>query len=161
MNSDSEDEFFGDQSDDEYTQKCLSSSYTTQEPARPIDSLSKRDNNAQEENYRNIGYHEAYDLHKEERIQEGFEDGYRNHLDIATKLGEVLARNILSSRSDIIRENGGKDREVNKATESKSAVLLVRNFLETAQNIPEGSKEYKNSQDDITSLIEKVQEITY
>lgn len=156
MKSDSEDEFFGDQSDDEYSHKCLSSSHT-EEPVRPIDSLSKRDNNAQEENYRNIGYHEAYDLHKEERIQEGFEDGYREHLDIATKLGEVLAKSILSSRIDVNREDKGNDRESNTTSGSESKILLVRNFLESAQNILEGSKECKNSQDDISLLIEKLQ----
>jgi hypothetical protein len=159
MNSDSEDEFFGDQSDDEYSShKCLSSSHTQEEPARLIDSLSKRDNNAQEENYRNIGYHEAYDLHKEERIQEGFEDGYRDHLSIATTLGEVLAKNILSNKIDVNREDEGNDRESNTTTGSESKILLVRNFLETVQNIPEGSNECKNSQDDIRLLIEKLQD---
>ena len=66
--------------------------------------------------------------------------------------------NILSNKIDVNREDEGNDRESNTSTGSESKILLVRNFLETVQNIPEGSKERKNSQDDIRLLIEKLQD---
>ena len=40
--------------------------------------------------YRNIGYHETFEASKEEKLQNGFESGYCENIDVARRIGELL-----------------------------------------------------------------------
>ena len=54
--------------------------------------LAGHETRANEAAFRNMGYLEAYDATKEERLQEGFEAGYREAVDVATSVGLRLGR---------------------------------------------------------------------
>ena len=54
--------------------------------------LAGHETRANEAAFRKMGYLEAYDATKEERLQEGFEAGYRETVDVATSVGLRLGR---------------------------------------------------------------------
>ena len=132
--SDSEDEFFGNQSDEDSTCKV------------PLahGSLPKHESQAQEENYRNIGYHEAYDENKEIKLQEGFEAGYRETFEDARKLGALLG-NI------VMRPIQG---------DASVAVKVVREYLEKAQSVDKEKNKANSKQndrmDEVTAHLEQM-----
>lgn len=54
--------------------------------------MQAHDIRAREENYRNIGYLEAYDSTKEVRLQDGFETGYKDCIKESIEIGEYLGQ---------------------------------------------------------------------
>ena len=54
--------------------------------------LAGHETRANEAAFRKMGYLEAYDAAKEERLQEGFEAGYREAVDVAASVGLRLGR---------------------------------------------------------------------
>lgn len=80
---DKDDEFFGDLSEE-------SEKLVNPKEERERDSLLAAESAAAQERFRIIGYHEAYDKTKDEKLQEGFEAGYRESFDTAYRIGEML-----------------------------------------------------------------------
>lgn len=79
------DEFFGDQEDTAKqtgTDSCVS--------IDQADGLAGREARAVESRFRNLGFHEAYDKAKDSMLQQGFEEGYKQSFDLATRIGELL-----------------------------------------------------------------------
>jgi len=105
-----EDEFFGRQEDqDEPEGSSLTfrrhgdhgeSEQAEQANNPPVGQggLSAAEARATEDRFRTIGYHEAYDQSKEERLQEGFEAGYRDSFDAAFRVGEILGREAMGAK---------------------------------------------------------------
>mmetsp|Transcript_2221 Transcript_2221/g.3380 ORF Transcript_2221/g.3380 Transcript_2221/m.3380 type:complete len:149 (-) Transcript_2221:20-466(-) len=119
----SEDDFFGNQSDDEDSACKVPLAHG---------SLLKHESQAQEENYRNIGYHEAYDENKEIKLQEGFEAGYRDTMEDARKLGALLGNIVMCpTRGD-----------------ASVAVSVVRDYLEKAQSLEKEKSKASSMQND-------------
>ncbi len=109
---DDEDEFFGDQSSGdecevETTARLLSSNDSlnpqdgcelTNVNAIPTTSpsLSKYEVQSQQQRFHNLGYHEAYDEHKESQLQIGFENGYVQNFNHALRIGNLLGQCLFS-----------------------------------------------------------------
>lgn len=89
-----DDEFFGNDSDD--------------------DRMAEKESNAAGRNLQTIAYLDAFDEHKERRLQEGFEVGYRDVHDLAVQLGERLGQISASAKLQEAllnrTENGSKNR---------------------------------------------------
>ena len=108
----SEDEFFGEQS-------SLSDESTGY---GKFGNLSQHENLSKEKTFFNLGYLEAFDRTKEEKLQEGFEAGYRQTLHDAIAIGHKLGKVVSSSTI----QNDHHDTKVCVAQQ-------VRTFLETEQ----------------------------
>jgi hypothetical protein len=84
MNDADEDEFFGDQEENDDNVHTSSSSY--------YGRLGDQEVLARENEMKNIGYLEAHEETKEQRLQEGFEAGYRETFDAAMRVGKLLGQ---------------------------------------------------------------------
>jgi len=73
-----DDEFFGSQADE----------FTAHSSVQ--EGLTRHDNHALQERFRVIGFHEAHDESKDIRLQEGFELGYRELIDVSIRIGQIL-----------------------------------------------------------------------
>jgi flagellar biosynthesis/type III secretory pathway protein FliH len=62
------------------------------------DDLAERDRRAKGKELHTSAYLEAYDAAKEERLQEGFEVGYRETVDLAKRIGEELGKQMAASK---------------------------------------------------------------
>lgn len=83
-----DDEFFGDQEEPEVSRQTQDDG-----PEMPsLDELTLRDSRATKEQFRNIGYHQAYEEAKDARLQQGFEKGYRDCFEEALQIGEILGQ---------------------------------------------------------------------
>ena len=111
--------------------------------------LAGHETRANEAAFRNMGYLEAYDATKEERLQEGFEAGYREAVDVATSVGLRLGRLVGRTAAGAVAttastgsqgkrsgDTGGDDdddRRVEKeaaAAAARLAAKTVRTFLD-------------------------------
>ena len=156
-----EDDFFGDQSEDFQDTTC---EYRNNEHNHhdhhhhhhhDHGSLAKHETQAQHENHRNIGYHEAYDEFKEVKLQEGFEAGYRQYILEAKKLGMLLGRCVGAGAGGAGAGAGAPD-----------AVAIVREYLVKAQSTSESKNESGEKQQevdeedgDITAVIERLEKM--
>ena len=97
------------------------------------DALAELDARAQEQQYRNLGYLEALEKSSEQKLQQGFEDGYRSTFDESVKVGELLAEAALQGRSE--------------------SVERIKKFLE---NMERGEKHPPVTQDDLRQVCVEV-----
>jgi hypothetical protein len=138
--SDSEDDFFGNQSEED--SNCEYGSVPL-----AYGSLTKHESHAQEETHRKIGYHEAYDENKDVKVQEGFENGYRETIDDASKLGALLGKLVMRQNA----KGGASD-----------AVSVVKDYLESAQSVEKKDKtateHHKDGILEITECLERMLE---
>ena len=109
----SEDEFFGEQS-------SLSDESTGN---RKFGNLTQHETLSKEKTFFNIGYLEAFDRTKEEKLQEGFEAGYRQTLHDAIAIGRKLGKVNLSSTMNNSHDDDTK----------AYVAQQVRTFLEKEQ----------------------------
>ncbi|KAL9190915.1 hypothetical protein ACHAXT_000621 [Thalassiosira profunda] len=87
MPVDPDDEFFGDQASDPgdfSVEECSSGSNQTS------DALSNHEYRSSEANVRTLSYLDGYDETKEEQLQDGFADGYRQSFQDAMAVGRQL-----------------------------------------------------------------------
>ena len=87
MPVDPDDEFFGDQLSepgDSSVEDCGSGSNQTS------DALSNHEYRSREANVRTLSYLDGYDETKEEQLQDGFADGYRQSFQDAMAVGRQL-----------------------------------------------------------------------
>ena len=61
---------------------------------RTQSTLSKYEERSQEKRFHNLGYHEAYDEHKDSKLQIGFEDGYKQNFESSIEIGKLLGQAI-------------------------------------------------------------------
>ncbi len=66
------------------------------------DVLPQRDNQALEAQLRNVGFLEAFEESKEEHLQRGFEDGYRQGFDASVRIGELLGEAALQGDAQVV-----------------------------------------------------------
>ena len=90
-----DDEFFGEQEEESPSDVCPDGHERHK-------GLMAAEAQAAEKRYRKLGYHEAYDAHKDDRIQEGFVDGYREAYANAIKIGEQLGKAVVESRHQTV-----------------------------------------------------------
>jgi flagellar biosynthesis/type III secretory pathway protein FliH len=94
-NEDYDDEFFGNDSTE-------------------TDFMATQESKAAERNLQNTAYLDAFDEHKEDRLQEGFESGYREVHELARQLGEQLGRMV--ARGKIVQDQDGAQLQSQIAT---------------------------------------------
>lgn len=148
LSSHSEDEFFGCQSDNDNitTSNVINpdNSSWVVESARgvknsdhqhqrlcsppPVDSshgaLSLQESMAQGRIYKNIGYHQAYDRHKEVKLQEGFEAGYRTYIDDAMRLGDLLGKHMMAMTN-----------QKSNPSDVFKVIAIIKNYLIQSQSV--------------------------
>jgi len=111
-----EDDFFGSEDDDSKPQRCTD--------GHDLDSgLAIAEASAATEHFRKLGYHEAYDATKDERIQEGFDKGYKDAFEVSSRIGESLGRATMQSK---LAANGNRDRILNAANLIRSALTAPK-----------------------------------
>mmetsp|Transcript_13750 Transcript_13750/g.37814 ORF Transcript_13750/g.37814 Transcript_13750/m.37814 type:complete len:186 (-) Transcript_13750:908-1465(-) len=109
---DDDDDFFGDGDDEDN------------------DDLNDFDRRAMEERHKTIGYVDAFDAHKEERLQEGFEAGYRESYDASILLGRSLGSMIARGKLSMMM-NEATATEQKKNTDSMlDGALKARDVLQ-------------------------------
>mmetsp|Transcript_9866 Transcript_9866/g.13902 ORF Transcript_9866/g.13902 Transcript_9866/m.13902 type:complete len:175 (+) Transcript_9866:173-697(+) len=96
-----DDEFFGDMTgdgDDHDHDHNNNNGIVTSDiiaPTRHQDGsggMSFYEERANNDRFRNLGYHEAYETTKEQALQKGFEDGYKQSIDISLQIGEQVGK---------------------------------------------------------------------
>ena len=66
------------------------------------DGLRESDLRAQEHQFHNMGYLQAFDESKDELLQNGFEVGYSQAFGVSMRLGEMLAEAALNGNNQIV-----------------------------------------------------------
>ena len=102
--------------------------------------LAGHETRSNEATFHKMGYLEAYDATKEERLQEGFEVGFREAADhahsIGRRLGQLVGRTAASSATGGDDEDGTRskgDQQVKRdadAVASKLVARTIRAFLD-------------------------------
>lgn len=132
-----DDEFFGCQSDDEDDKNstpAMSAAAsifprTTSVSVSVVstDALGQQETKSQEEHFWKIGYHETHENYSHEKLQEGFEFGYRNSIEGSIRLGELLGRH--ACRHPVMAVNG--DGSANGS--GGAPVRILKGYLEKEQ----------------------------
>jgi flagellar biosynthesis/type III secretory pathway protein FliH len=141
-----DDDFFGDQEEELRGISCPTQSHTDAIlPAnQTLDGLAERDSRALEEQFRNLGYHEAFDEAKDAQLQDGFEEGYKQCFHAAMKAGELLGE-VTSPLGD----------DLSRTDNSKRVSQHVRNFLD---NFEQENDPLKTSES-LAELTEQMHEL--
>ena len=89
---DEEDDFFGTVEEDEVADhRC--------EDGHELNSgLAIAESTATSQHFQTIGFHETYEENKDNKLQEGFEAGYRENVDISMRIGELLGELTMRTR---------------------------------------------------------------
>lgn len=127
LNDLQEDEFFGNDGEDEPEQGL------TQR-----DDLADRERRARGQELHTIAYFDAYDAHKEERLQEGFEIGYKETIDVAKRIGSELGKQLAAAK--LLSSKSDEDGTIEVAKQSASQVFeFLKDFEQRAgdDGIPE------------------------
>lgn len=152
-----EDEFFGDQ--DDSLNHVDESDCSNLEPSNPSEerqsmlydnhgSLSDQDVRYQEQHYYKMGYLGAFDCHKDEKLQEGFESSYGKVWKKSINIGKLLGKcihNIDRKGVSSLEAHGGP-------------ALIVKNFLSSETNketISSGEDAYSVNSSTSENHIEK------
>jgi hypothetical protein len=104
------DEFFGDDSDDDGRGAAGCNELGS--------GLHAAELLAEQRRYRTLGYHEAYDGCKDERLQQGFQDGYRATYEAAIRIGNALGRVIMQGELEEL--NSRRQRQFSPPRESST-----------------------------------------
>lgn len=138
-----EDDFFGNQDEHVVEGALLPSSHCS-------DGLAEREWRATNEQFRNVGYLQAYDESKEERLQEGFEAGYKQCFEKAMRLGEVLGEvtSPLLMQENVSHEK--RQQQVNQVVQSIRLFLTHVQTNESDENL---------STESLESLTEQLSEL--
>mmetsp|Transcript_61411 Transcript_61411/g.181532 ORF Transcript_61411/g.181532 Transcript_61411/m.181532 type:complete len:154 (-) Transcript_61411:317-778(-) len=123
-----DDELFGDLTSDDHASEAFVNTEKSQQAstcggAPIVDSLAKHEIRSGEENFRNLGYHEAFDAAKENLLQQGFEAGFRETISSSMRIGSTLGSLVVA---------GTKDGRL-QTEKVQAAARSVRAFLDESQ----------------------------
>jgi hypothetical protein len=197
---DSEDEFFGCQSDDNDTTAITTSTTRNydisvgtelkqQQQQQQIDhqglcsptpgagavldssshgALSLQESIAQDQVYKNIGYHQAYDRYKEDKLQEGFEAGYRAYIHDAMRLGDLLGQHMMmmttTTRMSRMTTNSAATTTTTNSCDTSSrevchdVVETIKNYLLQSQSISNTNESQDDNTKELHDVLNMVQE---
>jgi len=133
---DDDDEFFGNQSSDEsYTDdhsnhnQNQSYNQSHNNNKNEYGTMSQYESKSEQEKYRKLGYHESFDINKDLKLQQGFDDGYDETMEYAFKIGTLLGQGVFETELNEIIKNDDDEDEI---------PLIVRQYLEKEQ-VKDGS----------------------
>ena len=85
--------------------------------------MSQYESKSEQEKYRKLGYHESFDINKDLKLQQGFDDGYDETMEYAFKIGTLLGQGVFETElNEIIKNDDGDDED--------EIPLIVRQYLE-------------------------------
>ena len=152
--SGSVDEFFGDQSSDsgsdwqaEAAHKDVTSS--------PFRTTAERDYTAQESSIKTLSYLDGFDETKEEKLQDGFCDGYKQTFGDAFRIGQrlgSLSAIVAVAESLTLRQELQKSENDKSMINLKEAAALIRQFLTNEILIGSSDKEADGYSDALADL---------
>lgn len=125
--SDSIDEFFGDQSSD-FDDWDASNNNQDNSLIKPFGAATNHDYRSRESSIKTLSYLDGFDQSKEERLQEGFCDGYKQGFCDGYKIGEQFG----SLSAKVAFEESMTLTHQSKATKEKDALM---NNLDTVADI--------------------------
>jgi hypothetical protein len=143
MNDADDDEFFGNQEEDDDEVHTSSSYYG---------GLGDQERLARENEMKNIGYFEAHEETKEQRLQEGFEAGYRETFDAATRVGQLLGQATARARL-----NNNPEQEEHEARQMAMA-RRVREFSIQFEARPKDEPRNSNASQELEDLEVELQQ---
>lgn len=146
-----DDEFFGDQEDlddDDYG-----------------GLLGEREHLARQNELHNVGYLESYEEHKETRLQEGFQTGYKESFEASLRIGKLLGQTTapaqLLLQSPPSSTTASSD--ANTFTSSQNAGKRVYDFLRTLdenkEQTTEGGNPCRDAQTELEDLEKELQQM--
>jgi len=150
-----EDELFGDligddhaaEHDRDYCDDMFPPGNLQHPPARPtVDGLALHEARAAEEAAYKRGFLEGCDVTKDERLQDGFEVGYRETLDAAMRIGKMLGEAVAAASAEGLLDIHTADAAaeagaccplapslIDLKDRAQRAAVAVRGFLDEAQ----------------------------
>lgn len=171
MAIDSDDEFFGDQSSDDGDENFNAERGSNHDGMRndgsksdPFGNVASHEYRSREASIRTLSYLDGYDETKEEKLQDGFSDGYRKSysdaMRIGGQLGSLCAMAALDESTTLSlnpHHGGNADEKVTAKSAIEGPATLVRKFL--TEEILIGSKEedaQKKYDDALSKLVEQL-----
>ena len=91
--------------------------------------LLTAESRAVEERFQKLGYHEAYDAAKEERLQDGFEAGYKETFEISKEIGVLLGRAVMGSKMAVKGDGNQTTPATNPLEQEQKIEELIRERL--------------------------------
>ena len=138
-----EDELFGDLTGDDHAddhERAVNPQQPASAEATCMSSsevgggggLAGHETRSNEAAFHKMGYLEAYDATKEERLQEGFEVGFRETVDLACSIGLTLGRLVGRTANDGASTSNGNQKVTRDAdaVASKLVARTIRAFLD-------------------------------
>mmetsp|Transcript_50629 Transcript_50629/g.107879 ORF Transcript_50629/g.107879 Transcript_50629/m.107879 type:complete len:178 (+) Transcript_50629:94-627(+) len=168
MTVDPDDEFFGDQSSESDSSRCAdqvsgNEGIRGKTPSNPFGNVATHEYRSREESVRNLSYLDGYDETKEEKLQDGFSEGYRQSFNDALRIGRRLgylgAKAALGESLTLVLQPGisndkshATDRNFTKNVMENPA-NLVRQFL-TDEILVASKESAENSYDEALLKLE-------
>ena len=93
------------------------------------------ESNAVARRFQTMGYHEAYDAHQEDRLQEGFESGYKESFEDSLAIGNMVGRVVME---DILKNSKSISSSkipcpTSPPSNRTQIALLIRRFLSSSE----------------------------
>jgi hypothetical protein len=149
-----DDDFFGDHDDDDHHEEHPNLMQCT-DGHELHSGLAVAEAKSSQSRYQKLGYHAAYDEHKDLNVQDGFEAGYKEVYNHAFKIGEMLGEATMkhklsvkgktaTPKSDKITPQGVVNDDDKEAGQRDPAYLVaakkVRGVLTDTEDKEESSK---------------------
>jgi hypothetical protein len=124
-NPNDEDDFFGNQNSDDDTNAL-----------RTDRGLEGAEAFAMAAQFRNLGFHQAYESAKEGSFLEGVESGYRDHYEVSVRIGELLGARCLSMMLSPTLQNDSNDATQTITSDKRylEVANVIRGHLTTNSN---------------------------
>jgi hypothetical protein len=112
--------------------------------------LGDRESRAKEEELKKIAYVEAYDVHKETRLQEGFEAGYKDTFKAAMRIGDLLGSTMAQTKFS----TDANHTSVDFMDASTAIARRIRHFLTSEETTTESDE----ARQELEQLFRELQE---
>jgi hypothetical protein len=143
-----DDDFFGEHDDHDEHEHENSSLRKCADGQELHSGLAVADFNASQSHYQKLGYHAAYDEHKDLDVQNGFEAGYKEVYNQAFSVGEMLGEATMKHK--LLRgKNQGDDTDKEKGRDPAylEAAKKIRGVLTDTADKEESTKKAYNLRD--------------
>ena len=142
-----DDDFFGDLKDERGGYESPNPNCADMSD-HPSEVMATQESRAAEEQFRNMGYLEAFEKAKEIRLQEGFEAGYRSTFPVSMRIGEVLGR---ASAVSLLGINTGVDQQALSAELHQMSRKILTGLTQVEGNLGDGI-ENNNAAQNLSNL---------
>ncbi|KAL7516465.1 hypothetical protein ACHAWX_002680 [Stephanocyclus meneghinianus] len=152
--SGSVDEFFGDQSSESGSDRN-DEGFHKEAISNPFGNAAGHDFNSQEASIKTLSYLDGFDETKEEKLQDGFGDGYKQAFGDAFRIGQrlgSLSAIVAVAESQMMRQDLQQSENVDSINNLYQAAVLIRQFLTNEILIGSSDKEFDGYSDALENL---------